>query len=166
MNEKTGLSWFFNTHRLITDLKIKKRFFCYPIINELLFYRKLNTRTNQAFNSPYKFNYNPLCINVGICCILFNKLSAWCHIIAHEHGENVVGCSCILDSYLTQSTVIGIHGRVPKLNFVHFTQPFVTLGMNTCFAAATVFFNKSLALLFSPEIFLYFSFLVTIKLIK
>lgn len=27
MNEKTGLSLFFNTHRLITDLKLKNAFF-------------------------------------------------------------------------------------------------------------------------------------------
>lgn len=27
MNEKTGLSWFFNTHQLITDLKLKNAFF-------------------------------------------------------------------------------------------------------------------------------------------
>lgn len=37
-----------------------------------------------------------LSINISIECVLLDELSAGAYIIAHEHGEYVVGIGCIL----------------------------------------------------------------------
>ena len=32
-----------------------------------------------------------LCVDVSKGGVLFNELAAWCHVLAHEHGEDIVG---------------------------------------------------------------------------
>ena len=73
-------------------------------------------------------------IDVGISGIILNKLAARWHIVTHQHGEYIISIGVILNFHLTQQTVFRIHGGVPKLNFTHFTQTFVSLHMHTLVA--------------------------------
>ena len=52
------------------------------------------------------------------------------NIIAHEHGEYPVGFSSAIDGNLTEGTVFRVHGGIPELFGVHFTQTFIPLYMH------------------------------------
>ena len=54
-----------------------------------------------------------LCVDIGIGGIFLDELAARFYVVAHQHGENLVGISGILDSYLFQQACLGIHGRLP-----------------------------------------------------
>ena len=69
----------------------------------------------------------PLSIDIGVCGVLFDKLTARSHIIAHQHGEDMVSFHGIFNRHLTQGTVSGIHRGFPQLFGVHLTQTFVAL---------------------------------------
>lgn len=46
--------------------------------------------------------YVALCVDVCKGCVLFDELATWCYILAHEHGEYVVGLCSIVNGYLLQ----------------------------------------------------------------
>ncbi len=48
-------------------------------------------------------------------------------LTAHEHSEDAVSFSGILDLYLQQRAPCGVHGGFPELVWVHFAQPLVAL---------------------------------------
>ena len=54
-----------------------------------------------------------LCVDIGIGGIFLDELAARFYVVAHQHGENLVGISGILDGYLFQQACLGIHGRLP-----------------------------------------------------
>ena len=85
-------------------------------------------------------NKNCLCVNVRISSVFLDKFAARSHIIAHQHGEDVVGFGCIFDADLLQNTGFRIHGGFPQLFRIHLSQTFVALGMDAGFGTVTVFF--------------------------
>ena len=56
-----------------------------------------------------------------------NEIPARRHFIAHEHAKYYIGLSSAFNGHLLQRACIGIHGGVPQLLRIHFTQTFVTL---------------------------------------
>ena len=54
-----------------------------------------------------------LCVDVGVGGILLYELAAGFYVVSHQHGEDLVGISGILDGYLFQQACLGIHGRLP-----------------------------------------------------
>ena len=90
-----------------------------------------------------------LCVDIGVCCVLLDELSAWLHIVAHQHRENLVSLSCILDGNLLEQACCWVHSGFPKLLWVHLTQTFVSLGVDILiFCALAILVDESLALLF------------------
>ncbi len=71
-----------------------------------------------------------LCVDVRIGGVLLNELTTWAYILAHEHGEGVVGLCCIIDGYLLQEARFGVHGGLPELFWVHLTKTFVSLHLD------------------------------------
>ena len=65
-------------------------------------------------------------VDVGVGGIFLDEFATRTYIFAHEHGENVVGIGSILDGDLLEQTCLGVHGGVPKLFWIHFTETFVT----------------------------------------
>ena len=97
-----------------------------------------------------------LCVNVCICGVFFDELSAWFHVVAHEHGEDFVGFCCILNIYLLQESGLWVHGSVPKLFRVHLSKTFVSLCVNVLVIvySVAVFVEERLSLLLCVAVFL------------
>ena len=53
--------------------------------------------------------------------VRLNKTPARGHLAAHKHIEGSVSFSCVLNGYLQERAVFWVHGRFPKLLWVHFT---------------------------------------------
>ena len=68
-----------------------------------------------------------LCVDVGVGSILLDELAARLYIVTHQHREDLVSLSGILDSYLLEQAVLRIHSRLPQLLRVHLTKTFVAL---------------------------------------
>ena len=83
------------------------------------------------------FNYC-LGIDICVCSILLDKYAAWLYVIAHQHGEYLVGISSILYRNLLEQTCLRIHRGVPQLLWIHLTKTFVALGMETAVVSITV----------------------------
>ncbi len=49
---------------------------------------------------------------------------------AHKHIEDFVGFSRVVDGNLLENAARRIHGRLPELFGVHFTETFVTLDVD------------------------------------
>ena len=95
-----------------------------------------------------------LCVDIGVCCVLLDELSAWLHIVAHQHRENLVSLSCILDGNLLEQACCWVHSGFPKLLWVHLTQTFVSLGVDILiFGAVAILVDESLALLLGIAVF-------------
>ena len=89
-----------------------------------------------------------LSVNIGISSVLLNELAAWLHIIAHQHRENLVSLSCIIDGYLLEQAGRWVHSGFPKLLWVHLTQTFVSLSVNILvFQPLAILVDECLALL-------------------
>ncbi len=73
---------------------------------------------------------NELSVDICIRRIFLDELAAWTYIVTHQHGEDIVGFGRVFDIYLFQHTGFRIHGSFPQLFRVHFTQTFVTLGVD------------------------------------
>ena len=88
-------------------------------------------------------------VDVGVGGVSLDELTAGLHIVAHEHGEDLVGFGCILDAHLLQQAVGGIHGGLPELFGVHLTKTFVALCVQSrrVLVASHILINKGLALL-------------------
>ena len=46
-----------------------------------------------------------LCVDIGISSVLLDELTAWLHVVAHQHRENLVSLSCIVDGYLLEQAI-------------------------------------------------------------
>ena len=58
-------------------------------------------RTHQLTNSEtLPYTRLPLCVDVGVSGVLFDKLAARLHVVAHKHGENLVGIGGVLYRHL------------------------------------------------------------------
>ena len=89
-----------------------------------------------------------LCVDIGISSVLLNELAAWFHVVAHQHRENLVSLSCILDGNLLEQACCWVHSGFPKLLWVHLTQTFVSLGVDILvFLSLAVFVEECLSLL-------------------
>ena len=68
-------------------------------------------------------------------CVSLDELPAWFYLVTHQGRKDLVSCNGVLDGYLQQPADFGIHGRLPELTRVHFTEALVTLDMLTalCF---------------------------------
>lgn len=55
-------------------------------------YLKVIRKVNELLNT-----FKRLCVDVGISGIVFDKLPSWRNVVAHQHGEDVVGFGGILD---------------------------------------------------------------------
>ena len=60
--------------------------------------------------------------------------------------------------HLLQHAVFRIHGCLPQLFRIHFTQTFVALGVDCIFRTAAVSIDKLLALLVCPAVFFHLAF--------
>src|SRR5690554_7796759 len=95
-------------------------------------------------------------VDIRVGGVFLDELAARRHLFAHQHGEDDIGIGRILDGYLFQGTVLGIHRGIPKLLGVHFTQPFVPLCMYSVLVAFGILVNKCAALPFIVTILLDF----------
>ena len=59
--------------------------------------------------------------------MFFNEPAAGFHFVSHEDGEEAVCFDGIGEFYFQHDPLFRIHGGVPQLFRVHFTQPFVAL---------------------------------------
>ena len=98
------------------------------------------------------------CVDICIRRILLNKFTSWTYIVAHQHGEDVVGFGRIFNVHLFQNTGFRIHGGFPQLFRVHFTQTFVALGVDALFASVSVFLDEGLTGFVRIAVFTDFSF--------
>lgn len=55
----------------------------------------------------------PLGVDIGVGGVLLDEFAPWLYVIAHEHGEDLVGFCRIVDGHLLQKTCLRIHGRLP-----------------------------------------------------
>ena len=90
-----------------------------------------------------------LSVNVGVSGILLYELASWLHIVAHKHGEYLVGLGSILYRNLLEQSALGVHGRFPQLLRVHLSKTFVALGVQCLVVIASVYVlvDESLTLL-------------------
>lgn len=95
-------------------------------------------------------------VDISVCGILLDELSARLNIITHKHGENLVSLGSIVDCHLLQEACLRVHCSVPKLLRVHLTQTFVALGVELAVVsvAAAVSVDESLAVLLSVAVLL------------
>lgn len=70
---------------------------CYFIHQKAFEGRKTHQLTNSATLPHTRL---PLCVDVGVSGVLLDKLAAWLHVVAHKHGENLIGIGGILDGHL------------------------------------------------------------------
>lgn len=70
-------------------------------------------------------------INLSILGVAFDEFAAGSHFIAHEHTKYPVGLCCAFDGYFFQCSVGWVHGGIPQLVGVHFTQTLVALDVDT-----------------------------------
>ena len=54
--------------------------------------------------------------------VLFDKLAARLHVIAHQISEDALGFQLIFHAHLQQRTLLGVHRGLPKLVGIHFAQ--------------------------------------------
>ncbi len=86
-----------------------------------------------------------LSVNVCVCSVLLDEFTTWFYIIAHQHGENLISLRCVLNGYLLEQSGRRVHGRFPKLFWVHLAQTFVSLGMDVLvFLPFTIFVQGKL----------------------
>ena len=81
--------------------------------------------------NPLKAEYR---LNVQIDhrqSIGFNKVATGLNLIAHQGSKHLIRRNGVFDSHSQHASNIGVHGRVPQLAWVHFTQSFVALGADT-----------------------------------
>lgn len=99
--------------------------------------------------------FETLCIDICVSSVLLDELSAWLHIITHQHGEDLISLGSVLDRHLFEQTGLRIHGRLPQLVGVHLTQTFVALCMQglVIVVAIDIFVDESLTLLLGIAIF-------------
>ena len=57
-----------------------------------------------------------------VFCVLFDERLARLDLLAHEHGEYLVGLDRVLDAYAAQRARLGIHRRLPQLVRVHLAE--------------------------------------------
>ena len=90
-----------------------------------------------------------LCVDVGVGGILLDELATGLYVVAHQHGEDLVGLGGVLDGDLLQQTVLGIHGGLPELLGVHLTKTFVALCVQgrSVLVASHILVDEGLALL-------------------
>lgn len=94
-----------------------------------------------------------LCVEGSVSGVVLDKLAAWWHLFAHEHGEHAVGFCRIADGDTLQHTVLWVHGGVPKLLWVHFTKTFESLNTHILFFASAILVDKLTHLHIGPAIF-------------
>lgn len=87
-----------------------------------------------------------------------DEFAARSYIVAHQHGEDVVGFSGVFNVYLLQHAGFRIHGGFPQLLRIHFTQTFVSLGVDTIFGAVAVLLHEGLAFFIGITVFADFAF--------
>ena len=89
-----------------------------------------------------------LCVDIGVCRVLFNKLASRLHVVSHQHGEDLVSIGGVVDGDLFEQTCLGVHSGLPKLLGVHLAQTFVALRVDVLVLhAAGILVEESLALL-------------------
>ena len=90
-----------------------------------------------------------LCVDVCVGSILLDELAARLYVVTHQHREDLVSLSGILNSYLLQQAVLRIHGGLPELFWVHLTKTFVALCVECCsvLVASDVLVDEGLTLL-------------------
>src|SRR5207302_3004882 len=57
-------------------------------------------------------------------------------LIAHEDREELLGADGVFDRHLQQAPRLGVHGRIPELLGVHFTEALVALDGEALFGHA------------------------------
>ena len=77
--------------------------------------------------------------------VLFNELTTRAYILAHKHGEYIVGAGGIFYSYLFKQAGFRVHGGFPQLGGVHFTKTFVALCGNAVFASVVILLQEAQA---------------------
>ena len=95
-----------------------------------------------------------LCIDLGVSGILLDELATRANFVTHEHGDDSVSLSGVLDRYLLEHTALGIHGGLPELLVGHLTQTFVSLGLDLLLVAVTVLDDEIVTLLIVPAVLL------------
>ena len=95
-----------------------------------------------------------LSVNTCIGGVRFDELSAWSYIIAHEHREDRISLSGIVDRDLAKRAVLRIHRGLPELLLVHFTETLVSLDTNTILISSPDTIDEGLTLLLRPAVFL------------
>jgi hypothetical protein len=58
-----------------------------------------------------------------------NKIPPRLNLVSHKRGEDFVRRDRVLDTHLEQSPVFRVHGRIPELIRVHFTETLVALNV-------------------------------------
>ncbi len=87
---------------------------------------------------------------VGLGGVFLYELLAWLDGVAHQHGEHTVGSGSVLDGYLLEHAVLGVHRRVPQLLGVHFPETLEPLDPTG--VAAALLGNDLVALLFGHHV--------------
>ena len=74
-------------------------------------------------------------VNVSVFRILLDECPPRGYFVAHQHGEHVVRSCSIFNGDLSQRSVLGVQGRIPKLLCIHFTETLVALNPDSGIAA-------------------------------
>lgn len=100
-----------------------------------------------------------LCVDIGVVGVGFDEVSARCHVLAHEHGEDAVSFCGVADGDTLEQTVLWTHGGVAELLVAHLTETFVTLHLG----ALAVFGYELCHLGIGPAIFLHTTHLALVE---
>jgi hypothetical protein len=113
------------------------------------------TSSGKVFTLPLLMVYAfYLRVDIRIGSVLLDEFAAGFYVVAHEHGEDFVGLSSILNGDLLQETGFGVHSGFPKLFGIHLTKTFVALGMQGggILVAGNILVDECLTLLFGVAI--------------
>src|SRR5574344_1953642 len=92
-------------------------------------------------------------------CILFNELTAWRYIVAHQHGECALCLGRIVNRNLPQTAFLRIHGGVPELHLGHFAETLVALDHIAFVSTFSERKGGFLSLLLCPAVYLFLALL-------
>ena len=72
---------------------------------------------------------------LNVFCVLLNEFTAGFNLITHKNGKGFICDHCIFNCNTKHDSVFRIHGCLPKLLGIHFTETFVSLNVTASAAA-------------------------------
>ena len=106
-------------------------------------------------NPSSSFAHTALCVDIRVCSVLFYELSSRLNVVAHQHGEYLIGIGGVLYCNLLEQPCGGVHGGVPQLFGVHLTETFVPLRVDGVGIAVSILLYELQSLLLGVSIFLH-----------